>query len=189
MILQLAKQEDVLALSRIFETYFSDFREENAGALDLLSLNDVEYKDVVDEDDLGVAYESSLETNQVCINLGIKDGVPALFNSWRHKSGATNWDDAHLFDNGESGLDESVEPLRLKRHQLDAIHAIFRALFPKEPGLTGGVLLADQVGLGKSAVVMGVIAIFAQAFAKKSPPIFRASQCLPTSLSYQIGSH
>lgn len=176
MINQLAADEDVVMLQAIFNTYFSDFDAGDPVDVEPSTLADVFDQDIMDSCDLGVEIESQLSVKDIERNLGFLQGIPALFNCWRHHSGATVWDNKDLFKDAEKNL--QLKPLRLKRHQLDAIHAILRMMFPHNASPNQGVLLADEVGLGKSAVIMGLIAVLAQILAGGHPPLVGESHLI-----------
>jgi len=93
--------------------------------------------------------------------LGFPDGVPLLFNKYRHRDGITPWDphSAHLFEPDVAQDNEDMIPFAPHWHQLAGTHAIFRQIFNSEPDTKActGMMVADDVGLGKTCQATMVI--------------------------------
>jgi hypothetical protein len=119
--------------------------------------------------DLGVSEFSHLTSRELRSLLGWpndRDG-PFLL-PFRHADGHTE------FDKGKEGLFQHLDPCdldpphpfttqRLQWHQLLGIASMIRRLFsPSEHSPRCGVLLADEVGIGKTAQGLGLIAFLAQ---------------------------
>ncbi|KAI6111419.1 P-loop containing nucleoside triphosphate hydrolase protein [Pisolithus sp. B1] len=101
--------------------------------------------------DLGVEEESSLGQEKLEYLLCFPHGRPSLFNDATHHNGFTPWQDANTFQESPADLD----PLKLRWHQLVGVKASIRMSFLAQPQLEsksgGGLLIADEVGLGKTA--------------------------------------
>lgn len=117
--------------------------------------------------DPGVEIESSMSPTILAERLGFPDGVPLLFNKYRHCDGLTPWDpnSAHLFDPEVAQDDEDMTPFVPHWHQLAGTHAVFRNVFNSEQDENSctGMLVADDVGLGKTCQATLIIAALADA--------------------------
>lgn len=120
---------------------------------------------------------------QLAKALGFKTGVPPTFNPYRHRSGISPWDDAESFEFApDQVMPAYLETLKLHWHQLAGVHSILRSIFTKEkdPAHTNGVLIGDEVGLGKTAQSIAVLAFLNQVIYLQSknatiPPIIGES--------------
>lgn len=110
---------------------------------------------------MGVDYETCLSPDQLADQLGFVDGLPFLFNRFRHKTGFVVWNKPTLFDDPDSNPD--IVPLHLHWHQLAGLHAIVRHCFTSGPtkDTNVGILVADDVGLGKTGMAISTIAFLA----------------------------
>ncbi|KAF8869930.1 SNF2 family N-terminal domain-containing protein [Infundibulicybe gibba] len=79
------------------------------------------------------------------------------FNKYRDPTGATTaWDSPDVF---------AKEPLKLHWHQLAGVQSVIRNTFTKEPNAEdkcSGILICDEVGLGKTALAIATIAFLNQ---------------------------
>jgi SNF2 family DNA or RNA helicase len=128
--------------------------------------------------DLGTEYEATLSRKTLASSLGfVKHSLPILFNNVRHRDGLTRWTspDAFSYTPGGSIPDEIIN-LDLHWHQLAGVHAILRACFTEEPlpGHCTGILVADEVGLGKTYQSAAVIACLADAVIKQKEKLVAA---------------
>jgi hypothetical protein len=110
-------------------------------------------------DDLGVDKEKKMSLAELKSTLGITDQFPG-FNKFVNRNGASPWEDheqyvqAKVDEGGEWGL------LGLRWHQYVGLHALIRELMSESvPATAEGVLLADKVGVGKTALIIAFIAI------------------------------
>jgi TATA-binding protein-associated factor len=150
---KLATAEDVSNVLNLYHEYFNqeDEEEDEPPISDVLPtqklLND-------SGGDLGMEVEASMSSVSLALSLGFKTGRPPLFNTFRDRSGITPWDDPSLFVIPESDpLPSNLSKLFPLWHQLAGGHSMVRSVFtPDKTALdTIGVLVADEVGLGKTA--------------------------------------
>jgi hypothetical protein len=137
---------------------------------------------LVPDADPGVEMESTMAPDTLAANLGFSDGLPMLFNRHRHRGGLSSWDpsNTHLFEHANAQNDPDMIAIALHYHQLAGIHALLRMLFHPlpAPGRCRGTLTADDVGLGKTYLAGGMIAVLTDVVLRQSvnatlPPIFR----------------
>lgn len=124
----------------------------------------------VDGADTGAEYEAKMSSEELGLSLGFIDEVPLLFNLFRHKDGLTSWTTPEAFTIQGKKLPSHLERLNLHWHQLAGVHAIVRMCFTPtpEPNHCAGVLVADEVGLGKTYQSATVIAFLADTFIRQS---------------------
>lgn len=126
------------------------------------------YSTPVDGADTGAEHEAKMTRIQLGSSLGFLTRRPLLFNVCRHKAGLTTWmsPDAFALTGEEKELPSHLESLRLHWHQLSGVHAIIRMIFTPEPERDHctGVLVADEVGLGKTYQSATVIAFLADTY-------------------------
>lgn len=129
--------------------------------------------------DPGVQAEAMLRPEALAHNLGFANGLPLLFNTHRHCGGLNLWD-AHNPGEFESGSSSLLEPMSLHWHQLVGVHATIRMSISKEVSSGGcsGVLVADEVGLGKTFQAATTITFISDLIARQNgnhplPPIMR----------------
>lgn len=147
----------------------------------------------IDGTDPGVEYESSLPPDELARNLGFMNGLPLLFNQYRHRGGANAWDStsADLFEPSNAKKNKDMEPLVLHWHQLASVHAIVQMNFSNipTPATCCGTLIADEVGLGKTFQAATTIAFLSDLVMRQSlsqspatiPPIIRKFTSEPVS--------
>lgn len=162
---QLATEEDVSDLLNLYHEYFDqDLEEEEEPPI----------SDALPENqklnncggDFGMEEEAGMTPSSLAISLGYRTGIPVSFNPVRDRSGLTPWDDPKPFSNPDSfALPENLTRLRLHWHQLAGTHSIMRSILSADsnPSRVLGILIADEVGLGKTAQAISVIAFFMQA--------------------------
>jgi len=144
--------------------------------------------------DFGVEVESTMTPVSLALSLGFRSGrgLPAQFNPLRHRSGLSPWDDQTQFVKPDMDLlPEHLTKMELHWHQLCGVHSIARSLFTEDtnPHRALGVLIGDEVGLGKTAQSIAFIsflndAIFRQENRKKLPKILREPVSIPASAIY-----
>jgi hypothetical protein len=176
----LATAEDLAYLTRVYDEYFNDTADDDAPLIDPHSLLPFDFQDTGDGD-LGIEVEQSLDPTSLAASLGFtRQRLPFQYNELRHVSGLTPWSDRALFD--AKPIPNSLIRNELHWHQLGAVHSIVRNIFTSAPDPThcAGVLICDEVGLGKTAQAISVIAflnqcIFLQGRGMDVPPVLRGS--------------
>jgi hypothetical protein len=118
---------------------------------------------------------------QLCELLGFSStGQVPFFNSFLSLGNINPIDDPEAFEGLETAdvLPEDMIPCRLRWAQLVAIAANIR-MFTEEEDATKrrSMLLADEVGIGKTGIIMGTIAAYMHALKRHHkqealPPIF-----------------
>lgn len=162
----MATEEDVTDIFNLYHEYFdNDVQDEDEPPI----------PDVVDDKqelndcggDFGMEAEATMTPASLALSLGFKTGLPPLFNTLRHRSGISPWDDSTLFvDPNTDPLPGYLSKMRLHWHQLGGVHSIVRSVFSKDADpqrQTLGVLVGDEVGLGKTAQAIAFIAFLNQA--------------------------
>lgn len=142
---------------------------------------DPSLKDCLEGVDLGVEEEITMDMTTLATDLGFDNGLPFLFNRSRHSMDLNTWDSPLSFDIKDASFDQDyVTPLSLHWHQVAGIHSILRHVFSPEPDVDHccGMLVADEVGLGKTAMAIGIISsvshfIWLQEHKSPLPPILR----------------
>lgn len=158
----LATEADILYLQSLYEEFFNEISDGddilNSGSSTL----SVELGDTA-SGDLGMDVEQKMSPEEISHQLGFsKAGLPLQFNIHRHTAGLTAWekDHASIFEHDSP----EIIPNRLHWHQLAGVHSFARAVFTPEsnPEACTGFLISDEVGLGKTAQVISIIAYLNQ---------------------------
>jgi len=114
--------------------------------------------------DLGVSKFMQCSEEALALLLNFPNGCPTLFTKFRSASGLCAWDG----DNAKRFILENsnMQPLCLLWHQLVGVTSVIDKAFTTKPVEAGlpGVLIADAVGVGKTALSMGVITFIIDAF-------------------------
>ena len=187
---RLASQEDVEDVLNYFEMFFSEHNEE-------IPDNTLRVEDRLDVDicgnpgaDCGTEEEAMLTARAMLANLDFRNAnLPFHFNKFRHTSGLTPWEAEHtsIFqDDNQPDKNPDLVALQLHHHQIMGVHSILRNIFSEEPDINActGMLVADEVGLGKTLQACTVLAFLGelamrQKHAKPVPPIIGTSSSLP----------
>ncbi|KJA17089.1 hypothetical protein HYPSUDRAFT_206460 [Hypholoma sublateritium FD-334 SS-4] len=182
MIKSLATDDNVQAIMNMYREFFDN--PETSG-------NDapiIEYHQNVlgpleqsaNGGDTGVEYEARMSPTQLAENLGFIQGIPFSFNNHRRIDGLNPWTSPQAFVENEENIPFLLN-LDLHWHQLVGVHAIIRRCFSEKPSLNRctGVLVSDEVGLGKTYQAATVVAFLADAAIRQIaivqviPPILR----------------
>lgn len=198
MIAELATEENLAELIPVYTEYFGA-DDDDEPALDLESELSFKFKDAV-VGDLGMEVEATAPPDALSHALGfIRHRLPHQFNLLRHKRGITPWEQPELFNIDldaalspdrtqfdpailSSLLPDYMQPNELHWHQLAGTHSAIRTTRTAEPDPQHcrGMLIADEVGLGKTALCLTTAAFINQAIKlqaekKPLPPILRES--------------
>jgi len=160
---KLATEEEVHDLFDLYAKLIADASEDLEASeppLSPASTLGISFAEKVDGADPGVEVEMRMSPAELANELGFTDTdrLPFLFNRYRHVKGFSAWKNSSLFSE-DSRENPDIQPLRLHYHQLAGLHAIARKVFSKtvDADACTGVLLADEVGLGKTAVAISLI--------------------------------
>ena len=142
--------------------------------------------------DHGVEEEVKMSLQELKKDLGVDDKVNRhlwAMAEWATNSGVTMWDEPDKFENDGSpkpnalidGEKITVTECDLRWVQYAGLHSLVRKSFTArkgESGVQGGLLLADEVGIGKTAQALAFIAwlnlaIELRKSGKPLPPIIR----------------
>ncbi|THU88715.1 hypothetical protein K435DRAFT_305531 [Dendrothele bispora CBS 962.96] len=190
---QLANDADIAYLRNLYMQYFeSDDDDSSQPPITESHEPEIPLEDILDGD-LGMEEEAKMDPATLSQSLGFKNHLPYQFNSLRHCAGATPWDSPDIFERPDSN---DLTPLRLHWHQEAGVHSILRSVFaetPQTPKCTG-MLIADEVGLGKTALCLSTIAALnqllrLQEMSQPLPPVLRSRQFLNGSNQIPALSH
>lgn len=184
----LATEEELLELVRVYQEYFvpADDEDNEAPALSEVPNDTIAMKDA-GTTDLGMEVEAHLTPDALAARLYfLKWRLPHQFNPHRHKSGITAWDSPDSFIDDDAPLPPSLVPIALHWHQLSGAHSIVRNTFAKDPSIDQctGMLICDEVGLGKTALALSTIA-----FLNQIVVLQQGGQALPAILGYYSCAH
>lgn len=162
----------------MYNEYFEESLEENTAPLGGDVIPTLHLSSAV-EGDLGMEVEEKLNPEVLSNRIGFRNGLAHQFNRHRHKAGLSIWDYPPLFREIGSE-DPNFSPLRLHWHQLAGVHSVARNIFsqtPRQPHFTG-MLIADEVGLGKTLLALSIIGFLNQVFSLQErkldlPPVLR----------------
>ncbi|KAG2111479.1 hypothetical protein DEU56DRAFT_919984 [Suillus clintonianus] len=115
-------------------------------------------------EDLGVDGWREMDNDKLNHLLQFPGGKPVLFAEFRSKTGLCAWDAASTSKFVEGN--EDMEPLALLWHQRVGVAAMVDKIWSasKSDEEVPGMLIADEVGVGKTALTMGFIAFVIDAF-------------------------
>jgi hypothetical protein len=172
---------DESAVQQIISLYMDFFqREDEELNLDGDTARELWNDACNDSGDMGVTDMKTKTEEELCSLLSFQYGRPVNWNAFCSESKAvTAWDqtdDAGKFEKGGVGMTE----LRLLWHQLVGVAAMAdKAWQTKAPF---GILLADEVGVGKTAQVMAFISFLqlvhqCEVNGQPRPPLLGKSHC------------
>jgi TATA-binding protein-associated factor len=185
----LASQEDISHIVDMYDECLNPLSGDTSQLASQLDTSiSVKFGAPLDGVDPGVELEAFVPPDIISKSLGFRNGIPLLFNPYRHKGGVTPWDSPAVFQDVASNAE--VFPHQLRWHQLAGTHAILRRIFSREPnsGLSG-ILVADEVGLGKTLQALAVLAwltecVGRQSTSRQMPHILCKSSTGPLSPQY-----
>lgn len=187
----LATEEDVNDLISFYHEVFSNRRREDDEPLtdQQPPSNSATILDrAPGEGDPGMEVEAKMTPAALSEALGFVDGMPVLFNRWIADA-FTAWDDVdnhHLFVSpGIESPHPSLSKFELNWSQTSGMHSFARTIWSSESRATLlGFFLADQTGLGKTLLAIGIAAFMMdvgirQQLGKPLPPVL--GMCLLSS--------
>lgn len=158
----LATEEELRQLMQLYIEYFESVDDDDhMPVLSEEPVLDFGLTDIV-QGNLGMEMEYKMDPDQLATRLGfLKHRLPLQFNHYRHRS-LTPWDKPKLFTS--SHFPDSLDLLNLHWHQLAGIHSVVRNKFTKKPSPNHclGMILCDEVGLGKTGLSLGMITFLSQ---------------------------
>ncbi|OBZ77286.1 DNA repair protein rad5 [Grifola frondosa] len=160
---QLANADEVAFVLQLYRELFGPSTEIDI-PIDLIDdqLGATTSEDLPTATDMGVEQESRFSEDMLFQFFDVRSGNKQFpgFNRWYHKYGRDPWLDEASFQNLKEGLpNPDWSPLMPTWAQMVAIKAILRlSLSPAPDPGQGAVLLADEVGLGKTLQVIGTVA-------------------------------
>jgi TATA-binding protein-associated factor len=159
----MATPVDIAELQGIYQEYFQhDDADVDQPGLESTDSISISLGDVT-TGDLGMEVEQGLNPEQLAVRLGLKNKMlPLEFNPCRYAVGsATLWSNPASVD----AEGKTLVPLTLHWHQMAGLHSIIRNIFSNKPDTAAqcsGVLISDEVGLGKTGLAIAVIAFLNQ---------------------------
>lgn len=167
MLKSLSSEQEIEDINLMYHEHFDN----PLNAIDDLPLIEREpliknpFGPLVNDADTGTEVEALLSDEVIADNLGFVNKIPLLFNAHRHMDGHNCWANPEAFEFNVKALPPWIKKIELHWHQLAGMHAIVRAIFTPEPlpKHCTGVLIADEVGLGKTYQAATVVASLADA--------------------------
>jgi SNF2 family DNA or RNA helicase len=168
----IATEDDLAEIQGKYDEYFAIHDDDEGACGDLYSQRlSFDLRDV-QTGDLGMEVEATVPPNLLSSSVGfVKQCLPILFQTHRHTAGFNAW------DRRTKSQVKDMKPISLHWHQLAGVHSIIRNTFTSdcEPDHATGMLICDEVGLGKTAQTIATIAFLNQvidlsAQNKKPPP-------------------
>jgi len=178
----LASEEIVTQISNLFNEYLNnDVEDEDAPPISDANPDQQQLNNC--GGDFGMEEEAKMTSVSLAMSLGFNTGRPFMFNTFRHRSGITPWEDHKIFAiSDDDPVPSFLSRIFLHWHQYGGVHSITRSIFTpcpcQYPHHTLGVLIGDEVGLGKTAQAITFIsflneAIFRQKTNRKPAKVLR----------------
>uniref|UniRef100_A0A0W0GC69 Uncharacterized protein n=1 Tax=Moniliophthora roreri TaxID=221103 RepID=A0A0W0GC69_MONRR len=164
LIAQLASEEDIRDLFHVYADYFESQPDDDGPVLSS-DLNAARL-DALEGGDLGMENVAAMGPAELSSALGfLKDNLPSQFNPLRHKLGFNSWDNPQDFQSDDSSIPPACTLSQLHWHQLAGVYSFISNTFTESacPDACNGMLIADEVGLGKTALCISIIAFLNQA--------------------------
>ncbi|KAG6828497.1 hypothetical protein H0H87_001788 [Tephrocybe sp. NHM501043] len=153
----MAMQEDIIKLKNVYHDFFKMNVDDDQAVLHILNPKLQKGLDARDGN-IGVEMKAKMSPAELCQNLGFRPiKLPPQFYLHCHLIGLNNWDNPSAFDDESQHTDMSFH-----WHQLSGMHAAICKIFSCQPNPhhTTGILIADEVGLGKTAQAIGLLSFF-----------------------------
>lgn len=179
---KLATEEDVADVFALYAEFFSSISEDHIDLQNQQPRIAYQFGEPVDGSDPGVEIEMGLSPEDLEHNLGFLDGIMCQSNHFRHLGGLNSWDAEHAkeFEPERAENNPDMKRLTLHWHQKAGLHGINRKLCSPTPSPDGctGVLIADDVGLGKTWIAITEAALLSENVTRQESgvelaPIFR----------------
>ena len=200
MLKDLASEEDVAEIIDLYHECFSSSPRDSSQLETQVPTIAFDFRAYLGGGDPGVEVEATMPSEVLCTNLGFVQSRPLLFNSHKHRGGATPWDDRGAFR--EAATSNAFTPNVLHWHQIAGVHAILRRLLSKKSSKSiPGILIADEVGLGKTLQSLATISWLTECVGRQKktgitlPPIYSkplddlSSVRTPTNVLQQLKIH
>jgi hypothetical protein len=171
----LASEEDIADIVNLFNECFNPSAGDTTQLTTQATTIPFDFGANSEGADPGTEVEATMAPELLSQRLGFRSNIPLLFNTHKHSGGITPWDSPKLFENIEDN--EALTPNELHWHQLSGIHGILRRLLSQSPShARPGVLVADEVGLGKTLQSLGILSWLAECVGRQKigrtlPPI------------------
>lgn len=149
----LASEEGIADITSLNHDHFTATANREGGPVIDEDRVSIPFAEPVDGADAGMEVEGSMCPQDLASNLDFVDGLPLLFNPYRHRGGSTPWELASVDTFNPNGPEKAdLDFIKLHWHQLAGVHAMARLVFSSTPNneASTSVLLADEVGLGKT---------------------------------------
>lgn len=162
---QLATEAEIGELQLAYADYFNIHDNVHDGETPIIPADNptsIQLGEIC-QGDLGMELEKDLSPESLSSNLGFRHGLPLQFLNLRHKQGLTAWQHSELF--GTSPPPDCMAPMQLHWHQIAGVHSLARSVFTATPATNGnppGMLICDEVGLGKTALSISILAFLNQ---------------------------
>lgn len=162
MLADICSEQDRKQLEALWDIHFGE-EASTEYAFNVLGADAADGDLYEDLGDLGTEVETKKSADELAGGLHFTNHRPALFNERKFLYTTLDlWDDerAKLMEEGSLKSEE----LKLEWVQLAGIAAIVRQTFEDKPSeqSPSGILIADTVGMGKSAMVMGFLSLLMQ---------------------------
>jgi hypothetical protein len=178
MLQSLASREDVADIITLYDECFNSSSGDSSQLEGQVATVPFKFGLCSDGADPGTEVEATMSPAVLSRNLGFSNNIPILFNTHKHNGGITPWDDSAAFQNEDLlKTDKAFTPIELRWHQLAGVHAILRRMLSPEPShVSPGILIADEVGLGKTLQSLAIVAWLTESAGRTSrnstlPPI------------------
>ena len=155
----LATEDEIESIWAIYVQYFED-SSDNAETVAITVPTEVQagIEAWFTLQDLGVEKFAKNTLAELETLLAWPGSQPPIFAEYRSQAGRNEWNSNETFS--KENLD--TQPLALLWHQMCGVAAMVDKLWSADEGKLPGILLADAVGIGKTAQIMAVIAMSIQ---------------------------
>ncbi|KAK1235519.1 hypothetical protein PQX77_001251, partial [Marasmius sp. AFHP31] len=188
---RLASEEDMLELQGVYDAYFGEL-DASTSEPPLHDLADAELQEALgkaDSDALGMDEEAKMSIQQLDLDLGTQHGLTFQCNTVRHPDGYTLWTNPDSFNS-------NTPPLVPHWHQIVGVRSIVRHVMSTHPAkrVPNGMLIADEVGLGKTLLCLLFVAwvnqvLYLLSLGRPGPPIYLRHQFIRRGETLLASAH